>query len=268
MVERRPVGNVSSLGFYRRTLQSVVMHVRPAPLAQALSTVLGGRRLAIETPQGKFWIHPLTHFGYELSRSGDYEPTMGLTLADFLEPGATFVDMGANEGFFTVIGAKLCGPSGRVVAIEPQKRLIPIIRENLRLNGLGNVSIVNAAVSECNGIGNLHLFPEINHGASSLVATPRYKVPIEIVETRTLAQILDEQNLRRVDFMKVDIEGSEWEMINGSPEVFATHRVRSMSLEIHSKILQRRGFDGADLDNKLKSWGYHIAKPPWVWTVG
>ena len=104
--------------------------------------------MTIETPHGIFWIDPLTQFGTILSRNGNYEPTMGLTIVDFLKPGATFVDVGANEGFFSVIGAKLCGPDGRVVAVEPQNRMIPVIQENLRLNGLNNVTIVNAAVSE------------------------------------------------------------------------------------------------------------------------
>jgi FkbM family methyltransferase len=166
---------------------------------------------------------------------------MGLAIADFLKPGATFLDMGANEGFFTVMGAKLCGPHGRVVAVEPQNRMIPVIQENLRLNGLNNVRIVNAAVSDTAGAGTIHLFPNINTGASGMTHTPRYRVPTQTVATGTLTQILDDENLPHVDLMKVDIEGYEWEMIHGSLEAFSTHRVRSMAMEVHNEILQRRG---------------------------
>jgi FkbM family methyltransferase len=194
---------------------------------------------------------------------------MGLTIVDFLKPGATFLDMGANEGFFSVMGAKLCGPHGRVVAVEPQNRMIPVIRENLRLNGLNNVTIVNAAVSDREGAGTIHLFPEVNTGASGMTHAPRYHVPSQTVAERTLTQILDDENLALVDLMKVDIEGSEWEMINGSLEAFSTHRIRSMVMEIHNDILRRRGLDGTDLVRTLASFGYRIEKThgPWVWTV-
>jgi FkbM family methyltransferase len=225
--------------------------------------------MAIETPHGTFWIDPLTQFGTVLSRDGNYESAMGLTIADFLKPGMIFLDMGANEGFFTVMGAKLCGPHGRVVAVEPQNRMIPIIRENLRLNGLNNVSIVNAAVSDTIGTGTIYLFPDINTGASGVTYTPHYRVPTQAVPTRALTQILDDADLPHVDLMKVDIEGSEWEMIHGSLEAFSTHRIRSMTMEIHNGILQRRGLDGAELVRKLDSCGYRIDKThgPWVWTV-
>jgi FkbM family methyltransferase len=166
---------------------------------------------------------------------------MGLTLVDFLKPGATFLDMGANEGFFSVMGAKLCGPHGRVVAVEPQNRMIPVIQENLRLNGLSNVTIVDAAVSDRAGAGIIHLFPEVNTGASGMTHAPRYHVPSQTVAKRTPTQILDHENLAHVDLMKVDIEGSEWEMINGSLEAFSTHRIRSMVMEIQHSTASGSG---------------------------
>src|SRR5262249_17937389 len=132
---------------------------------------------------------------------------------------------------------------------------------------LNNVGIVNAGVSDKAGVGKIHLFPETNTGSSGMTNTPRYRVPTQTVATRTLTQILDDENVSHVDFMKVDIEGSEWEMINGSVEAFSTHRVRSMAMEIHNEILQRRGLDGADLVRTLDSCGYRIDKThgPWVW---
>lgn len=260
------------LPLYQRALQTVVMHIRPAPVASAVKSLLGQReRITIETPNGTFWIDPITVFGTALSREGNYEVGMSRVIADYLRTGGTFLDMGANEGFFTVMGAKLCGVEGRVVAVEPQKRLAPIIRENLRLNGLNlnNVTIVNAAVSDKTGLETIHLFPEINTGASSITNSPRYHVSSQTVATRTLTQILDDEKLPHVDLMKVDIEGYEWEMIQGSVEAFSDHRIRAMAMEIHNENLQRRGLDAADLVRKLDSLGYRIDKTrgPWVWTV-
>src|SRR5262245_59597001 len=62
------------LGFYLRFLQKAVMLIRPAPLAVALGSALGRGRVAIETPNGTFWINPLSQFGTILSHDGNYEP--------------------------------------------------------------------------------------------------------------------------------------------------------------------------------------------------
>jgi len=142
------------------------MRLRPAPIASALKRLLGTRRLRIETPHGIFWIDPLSLSGYVLSRTGQYEPDMERTFAEFLKPGSKFVDLGANEGYFTVLGAKICGPRGRVVAVEPQDRLLPVIEENLRLNGLEWVHVVQAAVSDKSGTATIHLSADVNCGGS------------------------------------------------------------------------------------------------------
>src|ERR1700682_327502 len=131
------------LTMYQRCLQTLLMRVRPSSLASLLKRVLGIRRTVIDTPHGRFWVDPISNLGIALSRHGSYESGMQKTLEKFLPSGATFVDLGANEGYFTVIGANEGGPRGRVVAIEPQKRLIPVIAENLRLNGVEWASVLN-----------------------------------------------------------------------------------------------------------------------------
>ncbi len=122
------------LTLYRKSLQAILMRVRPAPFASFLKKLSRVERTVISTSEGLFWIDPVSVFGYEISRKGVYEASMLGTLDRFLAPGATFVDVGANEGYFSVAAAKRCGRSGRIIAVEPQQRLQPIIRENLRIN--------------------------------------------------------------------------------------------------------------------------------------
>ena len=257
------------LSLYYRVLQALVMRLRPAPIASALKRLLGTRRLRIETPHGIFWIDPLSLSGYVLSRTGQYEPEMERTFAEFLKSGSKFVDLGANEGYFTVLGAKICGPRGRVVAVEPQDGLLPVIAENLRLNGLKWVHVVQAAVSDKSGTATIHLSADVNCGGSSLIPHTKYRLPTQKVTTRTLTEILDEQGLDHVDFMKVDIESFEWEMLHGAPEAFKSRRIRAMAMEIHNEILQERGLDAAEIVNLLDRCGYRIVKPHrhWVWIV-
>jgi FkbM family methyltransferase len=75
---------------------------------------------------------------------------MRLTIEEYLPAEGVFLDLGANEGYFTVIAARRCGPSGHVIAIEPQPRLLPILEENIRLNELNknNVRLLNVAVTD------------------------------------------------------------------------------------------------------------------------
>lgn len=244
------------LTMYQSILQTVLMRVRPSTLAALLKSLLGVRRVPLETPQGVFFIDPVSVMGAALSQQGVYERGMIQTLEQCLTAGGTFVDLGANEGYFTVIGARLCGAGGRVIAIEPQTRLQPVIEENLCLNSLANVTLVNAAVGEQAGMALMHLAASTNTGSSGLHCATKYKVPTQEVRVMTLEQVLDEQQLHSVDVMKVDIEGYEFEAILGSPRVFQEHRVRALALELHPSLLNSRGKDCSEIERFLASCGY------------
>ena len=84
-------------------------------------------------------------FWYHL---GIYEPETSRFLAAHLRPGDTFWDLGANAGYHTLMAARAVGPTGRVVAVEPDPGTCEILREQLQLNGLQNCTIVQAAVSD------------------------------------------------------------------------------------------------------------------------
>lgn len=183
---------------------------------------------------------------------------MEKTLEKYLPSGATFVDLGANEGYFTVIGAKHCGSGGRVVAIEPQERLLPVISQNLRLNGVEWASVLNLAVTDKQGMVTIHLAADTNTGGSGLHRSARYRLPTQQVVARTLAQVLDDQRLAHVDLMKVDIEGFEYEAMLGSPKVFSQHRVRALAMELHPTILANRNKEIVDITKMLADCNYSM----------
>jgi FkbM family methyltransferase len=250
----------NQLSTYEKFWQFCLMRVRPAPLASLLKDMINIGRSVIETPGGTFWIDPISNLGRTLTRDGAYEAGMHQTLGKYLFEGATFVDLGANEGYFTVIGGKLCGLAGRVLAIEPQQRLLPVIAENLRLNGV-TAEVLNVAVTDVAGPVQIHLSADIASGGSGLQQSTRYRVPTQIVKATTLAQVLDDAALRHVDLLKVDIEGSEYEALLGSPEVFSQHRVGAVALELHPSRLEKRGKKGADITDMLSSSGYVKVNP-------
>lgn len=232
------------------------MRIRPAPLAVLLKRLLRIQRFVIETDQGKFWIDPVSNFGFRLMmEGGEYEPEFVRCVKASLERGGVFVDIGANEGFYTILGARLTGAKGTVIAVEPQDRLIPVIEENLRLNALNDIVLVHAGISDKDGVETLYLTPDVNTGSSGFHQTQKYLVQTQFVPTLTLEQLLDQNNVESVDLMKMDIEGYEYEAILGS-QVFASGRVRALALELHETILKQRGRSENEIIAFLERCGY------------
>ena len=86
--------------------------------------------------------------GHTLARTGSYEPDVSATLRSVLGQGATFVDIGANIGWFSLLGASLVGAAGRVVAIEPNPRNVALLRQSAKDNGFDNIEVIAVALSE------------------------------------------------------------------------------------------------------------------------
>ena len=86
-----------------RALQSVLMRLRPAILASVLKRIMRSERTVVETPRGKFWIDAFSNFGCAITHVGEYQTGMIDVLEKRLAQGSIFVDLGANEGYFTTL---------------------------------------------------------------------------------------------------------------------------------------------------------------------
>ena len=112
-------------------LHRFLFNLRPAWLASWLKRVLGIKRAVMETEAGRFYADPVSHF-YAYSRvPGGYEPLLTSCVRSMLQPGDTFLDVGANESYFSILASSLVGPDGLVVAVEPQQRLNAVIQRNI-----------------------------------------------------------------------------------------------------------------------------------------
>jgi len=245
----------------------MIMSVRPAFLGALLKKLLFIRRIETDTLMGRFYLDPASYLGLKLLETGLYEPGMLETVKHFLEPGGVFVDVGANEGYFTVVGSNRVGSDGRVVAVEPQSRLQAVLERNLALNGCKNVALEPVAISDQRGQAVLHLTPGVNNSASSLIRPTRYMLARETVSCATLEEIFDRCKIEVCDLLKIDIEGWEYEAVLGSPALFRDRRVKAVALELHPNLLARRGLDGGKIESFLVESGYR-RQPDWptlVW---
>jgi FkbM family methyltransferase len=238
---------------------SCVRRIRPAPVGWYVGKMLGlaDRRVHRMSDGTKMWVRPLSLQGSALL-AGGYEPSTQAVLRRYLKPGDVFIDAGANEGFFTVIGSGLVGPAGRVVAVEPQGRLQAVIRRNLELNQCGNVSVVQAALSGERGTLSLALTSEMDPGGSSLFRMTKYKLPEESVRVITLGDLLHEAQITVCQLMKVDIEGAEYDAFLAAGELLRSGLIRNIALEIHNTILARRGVSGGRLHEFMLACGYRL----------
>lgn len=236
-----------------------LMGIRPAPLAALLKAVLRVRRVEATTAEGRFWLDPASYLGLALLETGVYEPDMLAVVDRFVRPGSTFVDVGANEGYFSVAAARRAGPSGRVFAVEPQTRLRAVLEKNFALNACDRVELAPYAVSDRPGVAALHLTPGVNNSASSLIRPTRYPLSRQTVQCLTLAEIFRRHGIAACDLLKVDIEGWEYEAVLGSPDLFRSGAVKALALELHPPLLVRRGLDSAKITDFLAECGYR----PW-----
>jgi len=141
-----------------------------------------------------------------------FEPWMDKYLT--LKRGDVFIDVGAHIGKYTVSLAKAVGSEGRVIAIEPHPENFKTLIKNVRLNKLENVVALNIACWGDNQ--NLKLFVGDTTGHHGL--KKNYGFGAISVTAKTLDTILREFKVKRVDFVKIDVEGSELEVFEGMEE--------------------------------------------------
>lgn len=137
--------------------------------------------------------------------------------------GQTAIDLGAHKGAYAYWLARAVGRAGRVVCVEPQQKLADALRDVMTPRR--QASVEWAAISSETGTGTLSLRPDgSSHGASIAgFADGQVGATVE-VPTITLADLIDRQGLRRVDFIKCDVEGHEGAVFAAATEVIDRHR--------------------------------------------
>ncbi len=167
---------------------------------------------------------PLDHAHAGLIVRGTLEPPVQEALRRLLAPGDVFYDIGANVGFFTLVGARLVGPSGRVVAFEPVPWCARAVGRNIELNGFEHAQIQQRAVGAADGSARLLVVGEASW--SHLESTGRHAdVRDEIdVEVVSLDSLVAAGAIAPPDVLKIDTEGAELQVIEGARETIARHR--------------------------------------------
>ena len=161
------------------------------------------------------------------------------------------VDIGANIGAFSILAAKNAS-NGKVFAYEPNKENYGLLLKNKALNNSNNLFISNSAIARKKGRINLFI-SKLNYGAHSIYETES-KNSIK-VDSITLKDIFAMNNLRKIDYLKIDAEGAEYDIILKTPPELI-RRVGKIVLEYHDYL--DAAHNHIELKERLENNGFKV----------
>lgn len=228
---------------------------------------------------GITWTHDLGKFKMVLSKSdtdispqiekyGWYEDEKFETqvFGNHLKKGMTVVDLGANIGFYSLFARSIVGESGKVFSFEPFPENIALLRESIKQNGFTNVILVESAVSDKSGTHIFHLSPDACSEHSLLDLGFEYAdTSIQktiLVQTLTVDDYFTKYHPdTKIDFIKMDIEGSESMALAGMQNTLEQNRTISLMTEFWANGFRESNNDPKDFLEELTGLGftlYHI----------
>ncbi|HKV40473.1 MAG TPA: FkbM family methyltransferase, partial [Blastocatellia bacterium] len=166
-----------------------------------------------------------------------------------LQPGQTFLDVGANIGYYTLLAATIVGPAGSVIAVEPNPGNCALLRDSADANGLNNITLHEAAAGDLRGA--LALSINGSNGAITIGSDRRGALDVTAI---ALDDVIDGP----VHCMKFDIEGYEPFALAGLAQTICDSQPAIIT-EFHPWWLRRRGIAPGDFLDQLGSFGYTLS---------
>lgn len=193
----------------------------------------------------------------ELGRRGIYEPVETELLKRELKPGQTFVDIGANIGYYTLLAAGITGSQGKVYAFEPDAENFILLQKNVSSNGFTRVTVVNKALS--NRAGKIRLYlNEANRGDHRIYDSKdgRPSVAIEALTLDSFFKKLDKE----IHFIKMDIQGAEAAALGGMKGLIRKNKGLKLVTEFSPGALKAFGSDPRKYLRELESLGFRLCE--------
>lgn len=218
------------------------------------------RMYSFRLPCGARFSYPLDSAIGKYLFSGGFEATELAFARAHLKPGDVVLDVGANGGLYTVMAARAVGPGGHVYAFEPGDRALALLRHNVAINNLTNVTIIAAAVS--NETGQASFAVAEDSALSSLADVDRGEQQIQswaTVETIRLDDAIERHGIPQASFLKVDVEGAEKLVFEGSSRLLSDASPPFMILfEAYDPNARAFGYTVAGLLDSLQELGYSL----------
>jgi FkbM family methyltransferase len=165
------------------------------------------------------------------------EPEKTTTFINNLKNGQVCFDVGANVGYFTILGSRCVGSTGKVIALEPAIRNLAYLYQHVRLNKADNVTIISAACSDSESLVGFSSGKNCAEGyiTSSMRPEPANNEKVSLVPTVTIDTVARQLGILP-DLIKIDVEGAELAVLKGAHATLRKARPKVL-LEVHSDEL-------------------------------
>ena len=187
-----------------------------------------------------------------------YEPATTRVFQDTAQFGMVVIDIGAHVGYYTLLAAKLVGPSGKVYAFEPEPGNHDTLLKNIELNKYANISAAQTALSDRNGKATIYL-SGLDTGRHSLYQHGLPEQGNASVETTTLDSFLESENWPDVGLIKVDVEGAEVAVLDGMVELLDRAPGLKLIIEFNPVLLKSAGVAPASFLGKIRTLGFQMS---------
>ncbi len=193
-------------------------------------------------------VHAKEHHYKYYSRWEDFKPGREEDIIKLFRPkeGDTVIDVGAHIGKYTIIASKMVGPNGKVIAIEAHPGNYEILKKNIALNKLSNVIALNYAVHSRKTVVKLYE-PGQEKGATiynTIMADRTTSNDQNYIEVKadTLDSLLSENGIKEINWIKIDVEGAEYEVLTGASTILSNSKDNACLIEVHNLGHQNKNF--------------------------
>lgn len=199
--------------------------------------------IKIRFNNAKFFIRPLILSDIVMT-SGAWEPYVKKIFV--VKKDDIIIDVGAHIGTYTIPLALQIGNNGKVIALEPNDKNADILEKNISINKLSNVILVRKAAAKQAGMLNLRLTSD---PMLSMISTDT-DIDATSVKTTDLDSLVDDLSVRRVDWLKIDAEGFELEVLEGAKNILKGFQP--------SIIIESRQENQKKMKDMLGEYGYNV----------
>jgi len=188
-----------------------------------------------------------------------FEPQVRAEFERIAGRKVNIIDIGANVGYYSILGGKLIGPEKRLFSFEPQPRMIDRLRRNVALSSLENVQVFPIALSDSTGSVTFYVPPEGRESMGSMRANGRFDISGTIqVNSQRLDDVLQDLGNPKIGLIKMDAEGAELQILRGATDLLSSSDKPDLIFEGNEKNCRAFGYCVFDLLQFVGSFGYKL----------
>lgn len=213
----------------------------------------------IRLPWGGWWLAGNDVISRRFRLGKGFEEAEQRLLMHLLQPGMTVLDVGAHNGLYTLLANKRVGAQGRVIAFEPSRREQKRLRLHLRINGISGVRVEPFALGASEGTADLYV-PQGRSTSFNSLRPPAVSEPIKLVcvPVTTLDRYLEKVQIDTVDFVKLDVEGAELDVLKGATALLTKQPRPILMCEIDDTRTQPWDYHSVAIYDLLVERGYRL----------